>query len=107
MAIFRVIALEALFAEMDGTAPAATWLHDGPVPEDALAVISFTSGTASAPKGVLHEFGNYFWIAEQSIDMWKLGPEDRVLEYRSFSWASTHMLTLMPCLVVGAAVLAR
>ncbi len=97
------IGLAALFEELAGldeTDPAPD-----PVDPASPAVISFTSGTAAAPKGVIHQIGNYFRIAEQTIDMWKLGPSDRLLEYRSFSWASSHMLTLMPCLVTGAAIL--
>ena len=88
-----------LFAEVED-------YPDQPVPTraepDDVCVISFTSGTASTPKGVMHNFGNYFWIAEQTIDMWKLTGGDSLLEYRSFSWASSHMLSLMPCLVSGA-----
>ena len=72
---------------------------------DDVCVISFTSGTSSTPKGVMHNFGNYFWIAEQTIDMWKLTGDDRMLEYRSFTWASSHMLSLMPCLVTGATLI--
>ncbi len=104
---FRRLSMTALFEAVRGlpAADAAAGVATGPVDPDTVAVISFTSGTSAAPKGVLHEFGNYFWIARQTIDMWKLGPADRVLEYRSFSWASSHMLTLMPCLVVGATVL--
>lgn len=72
---------------------------------DDLCVLSFTSGTSAAPKGVMHRFGNYFWIADQTIDMWKLTESDRMLEFRSLSWASSHMLCLNPALRVGATVL--
>ena len=100
---FRLLSMSALFDAVRGLPEAPE--DAGPVDPETVAVISFTSGTSAAPKGVVHEFGNYFWIARQTIDMWKLGAADRVLEYRSFSWASSHMLTLMPCLVVGATVL--
>ena len=93
----EAIPLKALFDEA-GAYPPATLPEIG---EDGVAVIGFTSGTAAAPKGMIHNHGNYFWIADQTIDMWKLGPADRVLEYRSFSWPSTHMLTAMPMLVAG------
>jgi acyl-CoA synthetase (AMP-forming)/AMP-acid ligase II len=73
-------------------------------PED-LCVLSFTSGTSAAPKGVMHRFGNYYWIADQTIDMWKLTGADRMLEFRSLSWASSHMLCLNPALRVGATIL--
>ena len=53
---------------------------------DDLCVLSFTSGTSAAPKGVMHRFGNYYWIANQTIDMWKLTGADRMLEFRSLSW---------------------
>ena len=72
---------------------------------DDLCVLSFTSGTSAAPKGVMHRFGNYYWIADQTIDMWKLTEADRMLEFRSLSWASSHMLCLNPALRVGATIL--
>jgi len=78
--------------------------HANPRPDD-LCVLSFTSGTSAAPKGVLHRFGNYYWIADQTIDMWRLTQNDRMLEFRSLSWASSHMLCLNPALRVGAAIL--
>ena len=80
---------------------------DPPVPESGPedpCVVSFTSGTAAAPKGVIHTFGNYFWIAEQVVAMWALTEADRMLEYRSVGWASSHMLSLQPALAAGAAL---
>ena len=97
------VAVDALIAEARRGAEAEP--HPRAVAADAFAVVAFTSGTSAAPKGVIHQHGNYLRIAEQTVDMWKLGAEDRVLEYRSFSWASSHMLTLMPCLLVGAGIL--
>ena len=99
-----VLSMTALFEAVAALPDAQDAPEPVPVDADQIAVISFTSGTSEAPKGVIHKFGNYFWTARQTIDMWKLGPADRMLEYRSFSWASSHMLTLMPCLVVGATV---
>jgi acyl-coenzyme A synthetase/AMP-(fatty) acid ligase len=86
-------------------APAALTAPTAAHGPDDLCVLSFTSGTSAAPKGVMHRFGNYFWIADQTIDMWKLTEADRMLEFRSLSWASSHMLCLNPALRVGATIL--
>src|SRR3546814_7815472 len=50
-------------------------------PEDR-CVISFTSGTESAPKGVLHDFCNYYAIARHQRDRWSLTGDDRILDVR-------------------------
>ncbi len=73
-------------------------------PEDR-CVISFTSGTSAQPKGVLHSFCNYQAIAQHQQDRWSLTPDDRILEFRSFSWASAHMLSLNPTALVGCTLL--
>ena len=90
------------YADSDGPDDPAPEADAGP---DDLCVLSFTSGTSAAPKGVMHRFGNYFWIADQTIDMWKLTDVDRMLEFRSLSWASSHMLCLVPALRTGATIL--
>lgn len=69
-------------------------------PED-ICVICFTSGTSDRPKGVMHSFGNYLLIGEQTRYLWGLNETDRVLEYRSFSWSSSHQICLNPTLVAG------
>jgi acyl-coenzyme A synthetase/AMP-(fatty) acid ligase len=73
-------------------------------PEDR-SVISFTSGTSAQPKGVLHCFSNYYAIAQHQTERWSLTADDRLLEFRSFSWASAHMLSLNPVLATGATLL--
>lgn len=70
-------------------------------PEDR-CVVSFTSGTSAQPKAVLHSFCNYQAIAWHQLDRWTMTADDRVLEFRSFSWASAHMLSINPVLLAGA-----
>ncbi len=69
-------------------------------PED-ISVICFTSGTSDRPKGVMHSFSNYLLIGEQTKYLWGLNETDRVLEYRSFSWSSSHQICLNPTLCSG------
>jgi acyl-CoA synthetase (AMP-forming)/AMP-acid ligase II len=68
-------------------------------------VICFTSGTSAKPKGVLHSFSNYQAIAQHQLDRWSLTSEDRVLEFRSISWASAHMISLNATMLSGATLL--
>ncbi|NKB19607.1 MAG: AMP-binding protein [Alphaproteobacteria bacterium] len=68
-------------------------------------VICFTSGTSAQPKGVLHSFSNYQAIAQHQLERWSLNKDDRVLEFRSISWASAHMISLNATMMAGATLL--
>jgi acyl-CoA synthetase (AMP-forming)/AMP-acid ligase II len=94
---------EGLFAMLEAM-PDTPQLAPVNQPEDR-CVISFTSGTEARPKGVLHSFCNYQAIAQHQRDRWSLTADDRILEFRSFSWASAHMLSLNPSALVGCTLL--
>ena len=68
------------------------------------ACIYFTSGTGAKPKGVVVDFkqllGNVVPIA-QALAM---TAEDRILDFRSFNWASAQVLSALAPLAVGASV---
>lgn len=68
-------------------------------------VLCFTSGTSAQPKAVIHSFCNYQAIAQHQLERWSLKRNDRILEFRSMSWASAHMISLNPTLLAGATLL--
>ena len=92
--------LFATLSQLDAKNPPNT----GNEPEDR-CVICFTSGTSAQPKGVLHSFSNYQAIAQHQLDRWSLTSDDRVLEFRSISWASAHMISLNATMLSGATLL--
>ena len=73
--------------------------------QDDHCVICFTSGTSAQPKGVIHSFSNYQAIAQHQLERWSLDNNDRILEFRSISWASAHMISLNPTILAGATLL--
>lgn len=73
--------------------------------QEDCCVICFTSGTSAQPKGVLHSFSNYQAIAQHQLDRWSLTNDDRILEFRSISWASAHMISLNATMLSGATLL--
>ena len=66
-----------------------------------LAAIFCTSGTTATPKAVVCDH-LYYWLCGLSLlDIIGLTAEDRALEYRSFAWNSSHIMSLMPWLQRG------
>ena len=97
---------DELFARLAGytaAAPASPEANAGDI-----ALIAHTSGTEDKPKGVLHSYGSFYFNSEACAARLEITAEDRILEFRSFSWLSPMVITLGPALCRGATiVLAR
>jgi acyl-coenzyme A synthetase/AMP-(fatty) acid ligase len=80
---------ETLFGELARCAP------DEPArpgrPEDD-AVILFTSGTSAKPKGVVLNFREYLSNIDPVAEGFGIGADDRLYDFRPFSWASAQLL---------------
>ncbi len=72
-------------------------------PED-IAVIFYTSGTEASPKGVLQSHLSVWANFDAIADCVELGPDDRMLECRSYTWLSAQNMSLGAPLVAGATV---
>jgi acyl-coenzyme A synthetase/AMP-(fatty) acid ligase len=73
-----------------------------------VASIFYTSGTASKPKGVVCSNAELYDNVVPTAEAFGLGPDDRILDYRSFNWMSAQVLSALGPLARGATlVLAR
>lgn len=70
-------------------------------PED-IAVIFYTSGTESKPKGVLQSHLAVWANFDAIADCVELRQDDRMLDCRSYTWLSAQNMTLGAPLVAGA-----
>jgi len=73
-----------------------------------IALINYTSGTTSRPKGVCYSHSCFFYIVDSAANGFDIHENDRVLECRAMTWISSQILSISPTLQVGASfVLAR
>jgi long-chain acyl-CoA synthetase len=63
-----------------------------------------TSGTTDRPKCVVWDHLGLWLCGLSTIDFTGLGSDDRLLEYRTFSWLSPQIVTFMPFLTLGLSV---
>ncbi len=69
----------------DPVEPVSCWEDD--------ASIYYTSGTASAPKGVIVTFRELISNTPPTAEALGMTEEDRILEFRAFNWISAQVLS--------------
>lgn len=72
-------------------------------PED-VACIFATSGTTDRPKCVVWDHLGLWLCGLSTIDFTGMTADDRLLEYRTFSWLSPQIVTMMPFLQLGLTI---
>ncbi len=68
------------------------------------ALINYTSGTTSSPKGVCCTHESYFYMTESDLQAFRLTENERMLEFRGVTWCSPQVLSVCTTLQVGATI---
>ncbi|MBU3740367.1 MAG: AMP-binding protein [Rhodoferax sp.] len=70
-------------------------------PEDVAAVL-LTSGTTGASKGVVMPHSQFYFFAEEDVQLVRLGPDDVYMTGFPLFHGNAQFLTVYPCLIAGA-----
>jgi long-chain acyl-CoA synthetase len=70
-------------------------------PADDIATVIYTSGTTGAPKGAMHRFASFSFLAERVKQALGLTSGDRVLSYLPLAHIVERTGFEGPCLIVG------
>ncbi|HEX8808488.1 MAG TPA: class I adenylate-forming enzyme family protein, partial [Xanthobacteraceae bacterium] len=82
-------AADTLFGELSRTTPGEPETAARP---DDDAVILFTSGTSAKPKGVVLNFREFLSNIDPVAEGFGISADDRLYDFRPFSWASAQLL---------------
>jgi acyl-coenzyme A synthetase/AMP-(fatty) acid ligase len=96
---YREPAADTLLAELERWAPSEPQVTGRP--EDD-AVILFTSGTSAKPKGVVLNFREYLLNIDPLAEGFGITADDRLYDFRPFSWASAQLLGALAVVNRGA-----
>jgi amino acid adenylation domain-containing protein len=98
---------EATVVSMDGAWPAISALDAADpgvaVPVNGIAYVIYTSGSTGRPKGVVVEHDQAVTFAMDYIELWDIGPADRLLQFSSLNF-DVSVLDMFCALLAGAAV---
>jgi crotonobetaine/carnitine-CoA ligase len=107
-------ALETIIVTSDSALPRAVRFRDllaggqpfsGPRPgADDRAMIMYTSGTTSRPKGIVFSHGNIVAVAGNCFSNFRWSPDDRLLHFFAMFHANGGLICLMPAIISGAAL---
>ena len=90
---------DTLFAELARLAPSEP--QGAAQPEDD-AIILFTSGTSATPKGVILNFREYLLNIDPLAEAFGITADDRLYDFRPFSWNSAQTLGALSVVNRGA-----
>ncbi len=90
---------ETLFGELANLAPAEP---DATAAPDDDAIILFTSGTSAKPKGVVLDFREYLLNIDPLAEGFGISADDRLYDFRPFSWNSAQTLGALSVVNRGA-----
>jgi acyl-coenzyme A synthetase/AMP-(fatty) acid ligase len=90
------------FAALPQAPPAGLTACDAGTSDNAC--IFFTSGTSARPKGVVVDFKQLLDNVVPTAQALAMTQEDRLLDFRSYNWASAQILSALAPLAVGASV---
>jgi len=88
---------ESLYARDDTNLDIDVRYHD-------LAAIMYTSGTTGPSKGVMMPHAQCYFFSEQDVNLLRLTSDDIYYTCNPFFHANAQILTIYPCLIVGAKV---
>ena len=81
-------------------------LGDDQPADEQLGHVIYTSGSTGRPKGVMVERGALAAHSRAMIDVYGLGPQDRVLQFSQYS-ADASLEQILPTLAAGARLIMR
>lgn len=100
----QVLSWEEFLAKGDETPEAKLDERIAALEPQKLASLIYTSGTTGPPKGVMLSHDNVAWTTKTALDMFELGPHERLVSYLPLSHIAEQAFTVYGGATAGYAV---